>query len=586
VSTIAPSASSVQEILDVEVKPGFNPATQMGALIKHVMEANGEGWKPREFDRKKNVVRFVRRAAIDSVTATGPQARRAGITLELAADVKEGDGPRKRREYEDAYRERGFAMTKFDAALGRIVLEALTPAEVHARDAIANAMGLSKTPWLIEVIETTDEGGFRMRLPATYAPVRHDKALTEAVESVVGKDGWFVSVDPRTFVATITPGIPPTFPRGFAYPLDLLGQDPHRIRVGKNLAKNGQDPQDAEETIIDFTAAHGGLVAGLPRSGKSVFLRALLADSIASGSEAVIITTPNKKVDFTWCRDMVRDGGWGCESLREAVAALGMVYAEGERRSALLDERGVENWFSLPAGTLRPLLVIVDEFAVLSAKEAIPAGVPKDDPDKIAAMEKQRLKNRLIKYVTESIAEMGFVGIRVVLSSQVTNSNTGLPPSVKSLLGHSALIGANPSKNQRAQSFKDETTVPVVPQNIRDDSYAAKGTGTLESEGCESTVFKSYFAESDDYRQALLRKRVPMTSRPQPNAFEIAKFTPPPLEGDYSDDIRPASGLDDGGFGQTDGRDAEQPRLRGAAAAAHQLAVEAAQARVAAGGGV
>jgi hypothetical protein len=129
------------------------------------------------------------------------------------------------------------------------------------------------------------------------------------------------------------------------------------------------------------------------------------------------------------------------------------------------------------------------------------------------------------RFINKIIAEMRFVGIRLILSNQVANNSTGIGPSVKAKIGHKILVGPNPSKQARTQAFNDETTVPQVPDNIRSDAAAAKGTGAAELDGSSPFVFKGFYASSDDYRAALLALGVPTTIQPEPTARQIAQHT-------------------------------------------------------------
>ena len=161
----------------------------------------------------------------------------------------------------------------------------------------------------------------------------------------------------------------------------------------------------------------------------------------------------------------------------------------------------------------------------------------------------------------------------MVISTQVTNATTGVPPSLKAKIGHKVLQGANPSKSARAQAFSDETSVPTVPENVKAGGRRARGVGSADLEGQAPCVYKSFFASTQDYQAALRTRHVRTTSRPAPTAMEVAKYTPS-LDDDADDDERPSSSFDSGGWGEPDGRDAPAPRLRGAAAAAHQLKVD------------
>src|SRR5699024_1652907 len=120
------------------------------------------------------------------------------------------------------------------------------------------------------------------------------------------------------------------------------------------------------------------------------------------------------------------------------------------------------------------------------------------------AVETNLLKVQLASLISKIVAEQRFVGMRMVLSTQVTNNNTGVPPSLKAKIGHKILQGVNPSKAARTQAFSDESAVPVVPENVKSGGAVARGVGVADLEGQAPAVYKSYFATTDDYRKRLL----------------------------------------------------------------------------------
>ena len=327
------------------------------------------------------------------------------------------------------------------------------------------------------------------------------------------------------------------------------------------------------------TPSHLYLVEGFIPTHNTVTLNAMIADQLASGAELVIVDDPAKSIDFIWCKDFVRDGGWGCDSDRAAVAALALVYVEGQRRAKALGESGYVNWLDMPKGErFTPIFVVVDEVSALLVTDKIPSGVPKTHPLVQEMLESNLMKVQLASYISKIVAELRFVGVRMVLSTQVTNNNTGVPPSLKAKIGHKVLQGANPSKSARVQAFSDESAVPTVPEHVKAGGKRARGVGAADIEGQAPAVYKSFFATTQDYRAKLERLGAPKTRQPAPTAAQIAEYTPS-LDDDGSDDARPASKLDNGGWGDPDGRDTGEPRLKGAAAAAHDLRVQEAEHR-------
>ncbi|WP_169312496.1 FtsK/SpoIIIE domain-containing protein [Nakamurella multipartita] len=416
----------------------------------------------------------------------------------------------------------GHVMSRFDVHLGLATLTRMDAPTIRCRGAVAQALGVK--PWEVRCRPRAD-GGFDLGLPNRYMPSRHDGKLDEVATAVVGRPGWYVTVDPAALTASLIPSEPPTFPALIPYPLaDLSTTDRDRLMFGRRLPAAGARLGSVAE--IDWKAQAFALVAGLPGSGKSVTLNAIIAGSLASGSELCVIDLPAKSLDFAWCKDMVRPGGWGCDNAEAAVTALALVYAEGERRARVLAAEGVVNWLELPQERqFAPILVVVDEVTALLVPRRVPAGIPRDHPLKVEVDQENIPKAALDRFINKIVAELRFVGIRLVLSSQVANNSTGIGPSLKAKIGHKILVGSNPSRQARTQAFNDETSVPHVPPTIRADCDAAKGSGCAELEGTAPYVFKSFYAASDDYRAALLRLGVPTTGQPEPTARQIAQHT-------------------------------------------------------------
>lgn len=523
------------ERLKIRLPDGFDPARHLSALLKQIADTHGEGWEVDSVDPEAGVAHAFRQVTLTEVTASERGKR---FEVRLAIGTKPADGDRVATRLEDLHP--GYVLAEFDPYLGRAVLSKLTDAEQRCRGAVSVALGTK--PWEVQVSARLD-GGFDLVLPKTYVPSKHDKKLEEVATAVVGREGWYVDTDPGKLTASIIPADPPTFPPVVPYPIKRLTKsDPMAVRFGVRLPAPGSD--DLEEVTLDWAASSWAMVAGTPGSGKSVALNAIIAGSLASGSELVIVDDQSKAVDFLWCKSFVRPGGWGCDGLTSSVAALGLVYEEGKQRAKQLAQEGVVNWPELPASKRpAPILVVVDEVTALLSLRKVPAGIPKDHPYRVAALQENLLKTAIDDYMNKIVAEQRFVGIHLVLASQVVNNNTGVGPSLKAKIGHKILCGSNPSEQARKQAFSDASAVPDVPANVKTDSKASRGTGVAELEGHGACVFKSLFATTGDYAAALQSLRVPTTGRPAPTPQEIARLTPS-LDDSSSPDGTPSGGGD------------------------------------------
>lgn len=508
--------ASRTEWIKVRLPDGFDPARHSKALEELIADHHGDGFEIDAIDLEAGIAHALRRVSITEVD----RSEAGSIEVNLSRGTKAADGERVAARLADS--NPGWTMTAFDPHLGRAVLSRLSDASIRARGAVAVALGVK--PWQVGVSPRPD-GGFDLTLPNSYVASRHDARLDEVATTVVGREGWYVQIDPAALTGSIIPSAPPTFPAALDFPIDTLGADRDRIRFGRALPAPGEELGD--ELSVDLAAAPFVLLAGVPGSGKSALLTCLIAEAVAAGSELAIVDLPSKAVDFMWCKSLVRPGGWGCDSLEASVAALSMIYGEGERRANVLASAGAVSWTELaPEQRFPPVFVVVDEVSALLVPEAVPKGIPKDHPILVEVLQANLLRATLSRFINKIVAEMRFVGIRLVLSSQVVNNSTGVGPSLKAKVGHHILQGSNPSRQARGQAFNDEAACPEVPGNVRADSRANRGVGVCELEGLAPTVFKGYFATPAAYRKALDARGAPTTDRPSPTPSEIARHTP------------------------------------------------------------
>ncbi|AZZ54900.1 FtsK/SpoIIIE domain-containing protein [Rathayibacter iranicus] len=554
----------------ISIKPGTgfdaNNKAHIEAVLTKVAKTDaGTGWSMQSHDPETGTLTLTRQSAVTQVSKS---KERGSYDVGLRSGTKPADGDQVAAHLESDPRHRGYVMTKFEPFLGTATLSKLSADAQRCRGAVAVALGVKA--WDVQVTNRPD-GGFSLGLPRIYVPSKHDAKLTEVAEQVVGRDGWYVQVQAQALTAEIIPSEPPTFPTAIGYPLERLPTvSRERTPFGVKLPEPGSDT--LEEVCIDWSTQAFAMIAGTPGSGKSVTLNALIAGSLAAGTELVICDIFDKRMDFTWMKEWCRDGGWGAEGDVESLAALSLVYEEGKRRSEIIERYGVTNWTELPReAALNPILVIVDEVSGLLVTEKLPAGVPKDNPIVVAKTMRNLIRVSIEDVISRTLAEQRAFGIRMILASQVTNANTGIGPSQKAKIGHKILQGSNPSKTARTQAFNSEAAAPLVPGNVRADVTVAKGVGVAELEGQDPFVYKTYYAGVEDYRRALNALNIPKSTRPEPTAADIARFDP---SGEAEMDSSPSRLADEAvGYGRGSKPPRDESGLTGAAAAAHQLKV-------------
>jgi hypothetical protein len=552
------------ETKTLKMPAAFDPQKHARILDKWVTDNLGEGWVVENMNLGEHTVTASHQTFITEVS----DANTATKDIGLPRGSKPADGDKVAAKLESQHV--GWRLTRFEPFLGFATMQKMKDDTVRARGAIAQVLGVK--PWEIQISDRAD-GGYDIQLPASkYSSAKHDDKLQATVETDIGVEGWYIKTNPQKLTASIIPASPPTFPPAIPYPFKrpvpaLVPSDGKwaKIPIGVKLGK-GEELGDVLE--IDLSAAAHGSVAGISNGGKSVAINALTYGLLSRGFELCIVDVKHKSADFRYLRDLVRPGGWGCESIRASVATMSLAIEEAERRAELIAQHGVQKWTELPTSLgIRPIAIILDEVTALFLLEEVPKGLPKDHSMVTEAIQANLEKQILKKLVGRVAAEWRFAGLHIFLATQMAQNNTGVPPTIKINLGNKLLFGANPNDAARGHAFSDARAVPKVPVNIQNDSKANRGVAAAELEGQQAPcVFKAFFATTDDYLKHLAALGIPTTTRPEPTASEISRFTPS-LEEDEGP--RPRSKFDEGDFGQEPERG--EPRLRGAAAAAHEL---------------
>lgn len=511
-----------------KLPPNFNPDSKShrGILVKLAEEKLGDGFELEAVEMDTGYAYFTRHTATMSVTDSGGGTSMKKVRL--PGDIKPTDGAKWAAKYADTFP--GYEMTEFNPYLGEAVL-AMMPEDVRStRSALANALGCK--PWEVQVTKRRG-GGYMIGLPRTYVPSKHDDKLDEVATSIIGSPGWYMKCDASTLQAEMIPSDPPTFdamyapPMGRAIDFDHTNKAHFQIPIGRALPEPGV--KIAPEFCLDMDAGAHMQVGGISGGGKSVLLNGYIAQWLARNAELVIIDIPAKAADFEWCKEFVRPGGWGCESPAESAVAIDLVQQEGENRGKILKQHGVNDWKKLPVNAkLRPLLVVVDELTGLYALENVPK-ITKNSPQRLIDMAERAeitnfYKEMLKSGIKRTAAELRFTGVFLVISSQLATVNTGIDTALRINLHHKALMGVKPTDGNRKLVFSDIERVPQVPDHIKSDPSAGRGSGAAEPEGAEPLIFKSYYADTGEYQEWLRRIGTQTTNQPAPTAAQIAEF--------------------------------------------------------------
>lgn len=509
----------------VDLPDGFVAAQHGDALQRVIAERYGPDFVVESIDIKAMRATATRQAHITEVEeADEPDT----VTVQLARGTKPSDGDRLAARLADQYGE-GWEMTSFEPFLGKAVLTKLSPDVARCRGAVAVA--LSVKPWDVAVTARAD-GGFDLALPKTYVPSKHDKRLDEVATSVVGREGWWVDADPASLRASIIPGDPPTFPEIIPYDFDWRPQPGASswatIPIGRVLGRTGGEPGDVLTT--DFAANPHMLVSGVTGGGKGVTATAIVSGALAAGWQLAIVDAIKAGVDYADFTEFVRDGCWG-DDLATACCVLNSIYAEGVRRKQLIRQHGVKKWTELPPErSLRPILVLVDEFTSLIGVEAMPKGVAKDHPLMLEVAQRNLLRANIISTVGKIARELRFTGVSLLVCTQAASTTTGVPTELRLNLTAKILLGSKPTENNRRLALDNPQAVPYVPANVA-DGPAAGGVGVFEFQGVQPGVMKAFFATTAEFSGWLTSLGVETNHYASPTPQDIARFTPT-LDGD------------------------------------------------------
>lgn len=512
------------EYLPLALPEGFDPDKHASALPKAIAAKHGEGWRIESIDMSKRVATLVR--------AQAAVMRRDGLRISLPAGTRPSDGERIAQR--QAELNPGYQLVRFEPHLGVAYLAQMNADELRCREAVSTALRCK--PWDVTCRQRAD-GGYTLRLPGIYQPGRADDALANVAENVVGKYGWYVTVNPMTLQCEIIPSDPPTFPEFCRFDFGATPKgaidDATRfaLPLGMTLAAPGQRNTPMS---MDLSDSVGALIVGLAGSGKSTAVQSIIYNALARGFRLALIDSVDKKTDLEWAKPYVEPHMWGCETVAEAVVVAKLVNEEGARLGELLAKHGVSKWQDLPKDVKSkrenaPLLVVADELAALLTADPMPPGLPKEVKSlpEFVKMQQDLLEAKLLSTtLSQGPAVYRAAGIRYAYLTQQPNERYGFSTKLKGNLPHRFMLGVSPSSAEKAHAFRTPEKIPDVPAHIATNHKAARGVGLVHLDGHQPAVFKGFWAPLEDYVEAIRQLGAPTTSEPRPTAEQIARLVP------------------------------------------------------------
>ena len=236
--------------------------------------------------------------------------------------------------------------------------------------------------------------------------------------------------------------------------------------------------------------ASNALVAGVPRSGKSVCLSALVCQLMRCRHELIYILSP-KDLDFANFEGRCVVVG----DLGEMIAVLEAVRGEMARRKALCRREGVKK-IDRFTDDVPHITVIVDEFSVLKKTVEADGGKPRKVGVEFEAL------------LTSLVEEGGFAGISFVLATQ-RMSSTNVSTDLRDLISGTRISFAQETAESDRMVFGDwakDAPAHEIPTDC-------KGVGYVSVGGRRPRLFKCAMADASTERSVA---RETMGSAPQP----------------------------------------------------------------------
>jgi hypothetical protein len=490
----------------VPVPPGYQDSPKhRGQLVKHAREFLANAGHPGEW----HVQHFEDQIA---VMALVPAAHPTKAKIILAPNFTLMRAPEVIREASD----QGFTVVEFVMDLqpgSRYAVAArVTPAVAVLTALLAGELGKFPHEIALNAVWSPEghvEKVWVRNLPTTMSAEKLEATLRRFVAEIPGgNSSWEVDVD-RLAGQAVLSYCPPAKLRGLVpfseIALDAI--DPSKrlkLPIGINSA--------GEEVVVDLKGAPHALVVGETGSGKSVCARVIMTQALARGYELVMIE-PTKRAaglkDF-----MPYSKGFFLKDAQQAADALEAVYAEVRRRVEAIDDVNGENWGDLPAGTVKPWLVVVDEFAGLIATDKKPAGDPKN-PVVAELLEEWNDAMAAVSMIQSKVGRLArearSAGVHIMLVTQRPDASD-IPGQVRANLGSAVQLVAPlkpPSRDAMGMVFPGDGPAEALEIVAQFNDGKSPGLGVAFVDGGRLQGFRVALIEPGEVAPYLDRIGVP-----------------------------------------------------------------------------
>lgn len=495
--------------------------THMAHLATAVEQRFGSGWAVESIE-----------GGTATVVDGAPNARPGAVRVKLSSAVGSRDGARVSEQLE----RQGLTTVEFVPTRGYAVGAKVLPAAAWLRGRIAKL--LNTAPWEVEVALrwVVDRGVGRLervtilRMPTAAADPERRTALHRALLSVVpgAHERWAVSEDTRGVVTlrhAVKRELPATVP--------LAGLLPDRVRPEEWATLPLGVGAAGQNVGLSLELGPHALVVGPTGSGKTIALIGGISAALCRGHEVLLLDALKSGVDFAPLEPYLLGVG---TTIEEVVAGLTRVYAEGQRRKEILKSHRVGSWAGLPElvreeKSIRPLTVVIDEYASLVLPEVVPAVLPRDDPEREAAEARNLAKARIVGLTGKIARELRFVGIFLQVALQRPDA-TVLGGEFRSNLTSAVQLRA-PGKPLGADALRmvfgaDGAAAHEAFAEL--DDGRSRGLAVAAADGGELDAFRVAFAPSWEISELLASRGVPEPAEKWDLEAEVAEAAAGPSQ--------------------------------------------------------
>ena len=447
---------------ELAIPPGYDDLRHRAKLRDKVRALHGGRFKVVGVDMTRCVALLVETEPV--TTFTRVQNR---VQLTLGAGARGTDVRRLITTVKQMYGQ-DFELVDLNLDAGTAIAARLDPHVAQVREVIAAQLpGLD--PWCLDVTVRRDKGevsGYRFRIPLVrYNPTQVDR-IEQTMRSHWQMTGWtayLTAPGEIAFLPTVADPLAGTVP----YTVDKIGA-PTATRVPFAVTETG-------EIFAPPILETHWLIGGVPGSGKSGTLTALLASMSQAENVAMLMIDP-KMVEFSLWKPRATHVAIRLEDGEDMLASL---IDEMERRYLTLSERGLKKVSKAMLDEFPLLVVICDELAEITA-----SGVTKEE---------KQSDLRRSQHLRRLAAKGRAAGVSLILATQRPSADL-VPTSLRDILQMRVCHATtNPTMTDivLGSSMHDMAAAHQIPITQRGVGYALSETDR------EPTKIRSLWMEDD-----------------------------------------------------------------------------------------